>query len=209
MKLRTIQGILIGVVIGVAVGISVYTFAYAKGWSYLTDNPAACANCHVMREQFDGWLKSSHRAVATCNSCHTPANLIGKYATKASNGFWHSFFFTTGGYEDNIQIKPHSLAITEQACRNCLAKLSMLSKQRTRHRAPGSSPACVATTRWDICNRERMMEKKYRNNGMVENWNDAFDPKFQHSNIPLFQYSNSTMFHRSNVPLFPVLSNTK
>ena len=44
---------------------------------------------------------------------------------------------------------------------------------------------------------------------MVENWNDAFDPKFQHSNIPLFQYSNSTMFHRSNVPLFPVLSNTK
>lgn len=72
-----------------------------------------------MREQFDGWLKSSHRAVATCNHCHTPANFIGKYATKASNGFWHSFFFTTGGYEDNIQIKPHSRAITEQACRAC------------------------------------------------------------------------------------------
>ena len=68
MKLRTIQGILLGVVIGVAVGIGVYTFAYAKGWSYLTDDPAACANCHVMREQFDGWLKSSHRAVATCNN---------------------------------------------------------------------------------------------------------------------------------------------
>src|SRR5215211_7065874 len=98
MKLRTLQGILLGV----------YTFAYAKGWSYLTDDPAACANCHVMREQFDGWLKSSHRAVATCNHCHTPANFIGKYATKASNGFWHSFFFTTGGYEDTIQIKPHS-----------------------------------------------------------------------------------------------------
>jgi hypothetical protein len=45
MKLRTIQGILLGVVIGVAVGIGVYTFAYAKGWSYLTDDPAACANC--------------------------------------------------------------------------------------------------------------------------------------------------------------------
>jgi cytochrome c nitrite reductase small subunit len=65
------------------------------------------------------WLKSSHRAVANCNACHTPANLIGKYATKASNGFWHSFFFTTGGYPDNIQIKPHSREITEQACRNC------------------------------------------------------------------------------------------
>ena len=56
MKLRTIQGILLGVVIGIAVGIGVYTFAYAKGWSYLTDHPAACANCHVMHEQFDGWL---------------------------------------------------------------------------------------------------------------------------------------------------------
>ena len=119
MKHYTIQGILLGVVIGIAVGIGVYTFAYAKGWSYLTDDPAACANCHVMQEQFDGWLKSSHRAVATCNSCHTPANFIGKYATKATNGFWHSFFFTIGGYEDNIQIKPHSREITEQACRNC------------------------------------------------------------------------------------------
>ena len=119
MKVHTIQGILVGVIIGIAVGVGVYTFAYAQGWSYLTDNPAACANCHVMSEQYDGWLKSSHRAVATCNSCHTPANFIGKYATKASNGFWHSFFFTTGGYQDNIQIRPHSREITEQTCRDC------------------------------------------------------------------------------------------
>src|SRR2546422_11545383 len=86
MEAYTIHGILLGAVIGVAIGIGVYTLAYAKGWSYLTDDPAACANCHVMREQFDGWLKSSHRSVATCNSCHTPANFVGKYATKASNG---------------------------------------------------------------------------------------------------------------------------
>jgi aspartate ammonia-lyase len=33
---RTIQGILLGLVIGIAVGIGAYTFAYAKGWSYLT-----------------------------------------------------------------------------------------------------------------------------------------------------------------------------
>jgi len=63
MQVRTIQGILLGAVIGVAIGIGIYTFAYAKGWSYLTDNPAACANCHIIREQFDGWLKSSHRQI--------------------------------------------------------------------------------------------------------------------------------------------------
>jgi cytochrome c nitrite reductase small subunit len=109
MKLGTIQGILVGVAIGIAVGVGVYTFAYARGWSYLTDDPAACANGHVMREQFDGWLKSSHRAVATCNHCHTPVNFIGKYATKASNGFWHSFFFTTGGYAGVAAVLSSSL----------------------------------------------------------------------------------------------------
>jgi len=119
MRLLTIQGVLLGLVLGTAIGISAYTFAYAKGWAYLTDDPAACANCHVMRAEFDGWLKSSHRSVATCNSCHTPKDFIGKYYTKASNGFWHSFFFTTGRFEDNIQIKPHSLEIAEQTCRNC------------------------------------------------------------------------------------------
>jgi cytochrome c nitrite reductase small subunit len=72
-----------------------------------------------MREQYDGWLKSSHRSVAVCNDCHTPAGFFGKYTTKARNGFWHSFYFTTGRYEDNIQIKNHSRDITEQTCRKC------------------------------------------------------------------------------------------
>ena len=27
------------VVLGAAVGLGIYTFAYAKGWSYLTDDP--------------------------------------------------------------------------------------------------------------------------------------------------------------------------
>ena len=36
--------------LGIALGLGAYTFAYAKGWSYLTNNPQACANCHVMNE---------------------------------------------------------------------------------------------------------------------------------------------------------------
>ncbi len=108
-----------GALIGIAVGICGFTFTYAKGGSYLTNNPAACANCHVMREQYDDWSKSSHRAVATCNDCHTPANVLGKYATKTSNGFKHSYYFTVGGFPEPIHIAPGSLHITEQACRNC------------------------------------------------------------------------------------------
>ncbi len=119
MNRRIIPGVVLGVLLGTTVGVGAYTFAYAKGWSYLTDDAAACANCHIMRQEYDGWLKSSHRAVAVCNDCHTPKNFLGKYATKASNGFWHSFYFTTGVYEDNIQIKQRSREIVEEACRHC------------------------------------------------------------------------------------------
>ena len=105
--------------VGAAAGLGGYTFVYAKGSSYLQNDPAACANCHIMNEQYDAWTKSSHRAVATCNDCHAPHDLVGKYWTKASNGFWHSFAFTSGRFADPIRIKPHNLAVTEGACRDC------------------------------------------------------------------------------------------
>ena len=116
---QALSGIVLGIAVGLAVGIGGYTFIYAKGYSYLTNDPAACANCHIMTEHYSGWLKSSHRAVAVCNDCHTPASLIPKYASKASNGFWHSFAFTTGWSKEPLQIKPHNLEITEGACRKC------------------------------------------------------------------------------------------
>src|SRR5262245_55927426 len=119
MRLRTIRAIALGVTIGAAVGVVGYTFSYARGWAYMTDNAAACANCHVMSEQYTGWIKSSHRSFAVCNDCHTPAGFFGKYYTKARNGFWHSYYFTTGGFEDQIQITSRSKEITEQACRKC------------------------------------------------------------------------------------------
>lgn len=104
---------------GIVIGLGGYTFIYAKGYSYLTDDPAACANCHVMNQQYSGWLKSSHHSVAKCNDCHTPAGFIGKYATKGSNGFWHSFYFTTGLFPDNIQITKRNIEVAEQACQKC------------------------------------------------------------------------------------------
>ena len=117
MNKRTLQSLILEIAIGMVVGIGVYTFLYAKGASYLTNNPAACANCHIMQEHYDGWLKSSHRAVATCNDCHTPANFIRKYVTKASNGFWHSFAFTTGRFptrsDQATQPRDHRAGLSE------------------------------------------------------------------------------------------------
>ena len=118
LRLRVILP-LVGVLAGIAAGLGAYTFVYAKGYSYLTSDPAACANCHVMGPYYAGWMKGPHRAVAGCNDCHTPHNIIGKYATKASNGFWHSFYFTSGWYPDNLEIKPGNRKVTEGACRHC------------------------------------------------------------------------------------------
>lgn len=105
--------------LGLAVGLGGFTFVYAKGASYLSDDPAACANCHVMQEQFDAWSRSSHRSVAGCNDCHTPANFVGKYLTKATNGYHHSLAFTLGNFHEPIQIKERNREITEASCRNC------------------------------------------------------------------------------------------
>jgi cytochrome c nitrite reductase small subunit len=119
MKASGTSIVIVAVVWGVALGLGSYTFAYARGWAYMTDDPQACKNCHVMNEQYDGWIKSSHRSVAVCNDCHVPHAMLAKYATKARNGFWHSFYFTVGGFPDPIQMTPRNRAITEASCAKC------------------------------------------------------------------------------------------
>ena len=111
--------LLIAVAVGIPAGLGAFTFAYAKGASYLTNDPKACANCHVMQGHYDAWVKSSHRSVAACNDCHTPKDVVGKYVTKAENGFWHSLKFTTGDFKDPIQIRPHNKDIAEHSCLKC------------------------------------------------------------------------------------------
>jgi cytochrome c nitrite reductase small subunit len=109
----------LGISLGGAAGLGAYTFIYAKGYSYLSNDPAVCANCHVMKDQFDGWVKSTHHASATCNDCHLPEGLVGKYRTKSSNGFWHSYYFTMDSFHEPIQIKPRNRRVAEANCRRC------------------------------------------------------------------------------------------
>jgi cytochrome c nitrite reductase small subunit len=116
---RTHTAVAAAALFGGLIGLGGYTFGYARGYSYLTNDPRACANCHVMNEQYDGWVKSSHRSVAACNDCHTPHDVVGRYVTKARNGFWHSFYFTTGTFPEPIRITPRDRAITESTCRSC------------------------------------------------------------------------------------------
>lgn len=105
---------------GAIVGLGGFTLSYAQGLSYLTNDPKACANCHVMWEYYDAWNRGSHHAVAVCNDCHVPHdNLAAKYAIKALNGFRHSYAFTTGQIPEPIRIIPMDRQITLQACLSC------------------------------------------------------------------------------------------
>ncbi len=133
--------LVLGVVAGLLAGLGVFTFGYAKGASYMTNDPQTCANCHVMAEQMAGWRKGSHRSVAVCNDCHTPPGPVAKYATKALNGFWHSWAFTTGWFPDQIQITGRNHAVTESSCSKCHAELVDGIQSSRSH---GSKVACLS-----------------------------------------------------------------
>lgn len=111
--------IVAGAMVGILGGLGSFTFGYGDGAAYLQNNPASCANCHVMQSHYDAWLASSHAKVATCNDCHLPHDFAGKWITKADNGFFHSLAFTTNDFHEPIQIKERNRRVTQGACLHC------------------------------------------------------------------------------------------
>jgi cytochrome c nitrite reductase small subunit len=107
------------VLTGVMLGTGAYTFWYAQGASYFSNDPNNCANCHVMREHLDSWQKASHHAWATCNDCHLPKGALAKWIAKADNGFWHSKGFTLQDFHEPIRIKPRNSRILQENCISC------------------------------------------------------------------------------------------
>jgi cytochrome c nitrite reductase small subunit len=117
-----IRGTLLTVTVitaGILIGAGTYTFWFAQGYSYLLDDPEACVNCHVMRENFQSWMRSSHHGV-TCNECHVPHTFFRKWLSKAENGFNHSVAFTFGA-PDAIRAKPRAHRVLQENCFQCHA----------------------------------------------------------------------------------------
>jgi cytochrome c nitrite reductase small subunit len=105
--------------LGVCLGLGLFTFNYAEGLSYLSSDPKACVNCHIMNEQYDGWLKSSHHAVATCNDCHLTHSFPQYYIDKGINGFNHSKAFTLENFHEPIMINQRNSQILQSNCVRC------------------------------------------------------------------------------------------
>ena len=115
---------------GMAIGVAAFTFDYAAGLSYLSSDPKACVNCHIMNDQFDSWRKGPHHSFATCNDCHVPPHFPDKYVAKARNGYHHSMGFTfqpprpdalgaRDVFEEPIQIKQKNSQILQDNCLRC------------------------------------------------------------------------------------------
>jgi cytochrome c nitrite reductase small subunit len=97
-----------------------YTAHYARATSYLSNDPKACVNCHIMNEQYDGWSRSSHHARATCNDCHVPhESLLAKYYVKSEHGYRHSKRFTLQNFHEPIRINAASRAVVIDNCIRC------------------------------------------------------------------------------------------
>jgi cytochrome c nitrite reductase small subunit len=131
--------------VGLPAGVGGFTFIYAKGLSYLSSDPRACANCHIMNEQYDGWMKSGHRHAARCVDCHLPAEGLAKWVAKADHGLRHSVAFTLQNFKQPVEITPRDRDLVRASCVRCHAGLvSSILRRPGRDRSPLDCLRCHA-----------------------------------------------------------------
>lgn len=111
--------ILLSITLGAMIGLGGFTFYYGEGLSYLSKDPKACVNCHIMQSQFDSWQKASHHTSATCVQCHLPHDFVNKYIAKAVNGYNHSKAFTFQDFHEPIMITEENSVILQNNCIDC------------------------------------------------------------------------------------------
>jgi|ERR1043165_862643 cytochrome c nitrite reductase small subunit len=125
---------------GMMAGLGAFTFSYGEGLSYFSTDPQACANCHAMQGHLESWQKSGHHHAASCVACHLPHDFVGKYISKADNGFFHSWDFTFDGYPDRILMKERNRRILENNCVGCHRETSA---EMAHAHGTGESTSCL------------------------------------------------------------------
>ena len=110
---------LVAIGVGALAGLGIATFHYADGTSYLSTDPAACANCHIMQSQYSSWQKASHHTIATCVDCHLPHQFFKKYVAKAEHGWNHSKGFTLQNFPEPIRISQKTAVELQDNCLRC------------------------------------------------------------------------------------------
>lgn len=115
------RAVMAAILCGIPLGLGLFTFRFAEGLSYFSNNPKTCVNCHIMNDEYDSWAKSGHHHVAVCNDCHLPHDFVGKMMAKGRNGWNHSKAFTLQDFHEPIMIGPRNAAILQENCLRCHA----------------------------------------------------------------------------------------
>ena len=109
---------------GIFIGLFFFLFYISKAYSYLSDSPETCANCHIMAPQYATWNHSSHRRYPSCNDCHVPHNnVFNKYFFKAKDGMRHAFMFALRMEPQVIFIHEAGKEVVHQNCIRCHSNL--------------------------------------------------------------------------------------
>lgn len=116
------------IISGTLTGLIMLVFHIGNGFSYLSDEPETCINCHVMFSQYSSWEHSSHKRFATCNDCHVPHdNILNKYIFKATDGFRHTSIFTLRLEPQVIIIKNAGKEVVQNNCIRCHSNILSLN----------------------------------------------------------------------------------
>jgi len=108
------------ILLGIFTGLSLTVLKISNAVSYLSDDPKACVNCHIMSPQFATWERSSHGRVTVCNDCHVPQdNFVNKYYFKAMDGLRHATMFTFRLEPQVITIKDAGKKAVQNNCIRC------------------------------------------------------------------------------------------
>ena len=110
---------------GVIVGGGIFFLYMLRAHTYLTDDPAACVNCHIMGPYYATWFHGAHARNATCNDCHVPhENAFKKWAFKGMDGMRHVSVFLVRGEEQVLQANDKSAEVIMNNCIRCHTQLN-------------------------------------------------------------------------------------
>jgi cytochrome c nitrite reductase small subunit len=112
--------LVLGTLFGLGIGIA----HVSRATSYLSDDPKACVNCHIMNPEFASWERGSHARVAVCNDCHVPHdNAVRKYFFKAKDGARHATMFTLRMEPQVIRMHEPGQKVVLENCLRCHGNL--------------------------------------------------------------------------------------
>jgi cytochrome c nitrite reductase small subunit len=122
------------VLAGMLTGLGLHIIHISNAFSYLSDRPGACINCHVMRTAYASWQHGSHGRGLVCNDCHVPHdNILKKYLFKAQDGLRHAFVFTFHLEPQVIRIKQAGRRVVQANCLRCHEKqVNPIAMRHTR-----------------------------------------------------------------------------